>query len=285
MEKIVYLNYIYNAYGDFKIQRLVKKNDSVVALFSKWIKYSDATENEKIKCNVRSLVKEEVVLDLEDHSKLDTLLSELKKYNLNYNLWSTGSRGYHIILIFPELVNWSEVDIARFRKYLCQIFNVDRSKGSFDTMIAIEWCEHFKTGNIKRLLPEKSTKGINNISSQLNSDFQHSISKIWLTNQHTERCVGVLLEDYRNRKPKLETIRKIKSQSKILQTLTGATITDRSGADFLIAKFCVENGITCDEYIVILLATKWSKIHIPKHGIRYAIRTYQNATKIEYGGI
>lgn len=282
MQKEEYLKKIFEDFGDFEVQKLIRQNGKTIPIFKNWVWYSKATSEEIIRSNVRSLTKSEHALDLDNKELLPAVLHKLKNYQLKYTTWDTGSRGFHILLVFPEMKCFDDHDIALFRKFLCETFGTDPSKGSSRTMLSIEWGHHFKTGKVKKIMSECSDAGENKLNGLLNEEFAS-----WTLKQHSNLpthappvCCKV---DFKRRKPSLKVISLLRREPIVWARLQRNKVPDRSASDYLIAKCCVERGIGSQEYLSVLSNTNWSKIHSPRHGVDYAMRTYNKAYQQEFG--
>lgn len=124
---------------------------------SKWKKYLDVQADKEFleKVNNRTILPNEIVIDLEDPKLYPDILEKIKTDFQFYAAYETGSRGYHIHLFFDEELNSEnkEIIIARYKG--------DLQKSSNRCMIALENFPHYKTGKTKNLTEEN--KGINKI--------------------------------------------------------------------------------------------------------------------------
>ncbi len=134
----------------------VKKWDS-------WKRINDCTVNELNEANLRELLDNEIILDLEQPKQLGNVLSWLDANNFSYDVWHSGSRGYHIHLTFPELKNYSENERKIIRSWFIKETDTDISKIS--GLITIENRPSFKTNKIKQLI-KSVDNGINNIPTE-----------------------------------------------------------------------------------------------------------------------
>jgi hypothetical protein len=157
--KLEYLQQLFKTYGDFELWR-VDKYDSdakkVISAWQNWKKYSTCTDEEKEKANLRSVLREEVILDIEEPSRLEPILQELRQMPVNYLVFETGSRGYHIHIVFPELKQKENNEVTLIKDSIIKHFGCDISKKSERNLIALEHEPHFKTGKTKRLVSFKS---------------------------------------------------------------------------------------------------------------------------------
>jgi hypothetical protein len=158
-----YLQYLANKYGDFKVTKSVKNSDGSV---SWWKHYSvlECSDSEKgmwilDQVTHRTSLTCEIILDMDENptiEKVNLISDYLKYHNLNHCVFFTGSRGYHIH-IFSKIIKDN-----RKREYLRTLlinkFNCDSLKYSDKMMLALEFCNHWKTGNKKNIIisyPEK----------------------------------------------------------------------------------------------------------------------------------
>lgn len=151
MNKKIWLDKLFYDIGkqqyDFKICGLKKVDDKIIP--SRWYKFSELIfplepwEDYKISfINQRQTLPIEVVLDLEEKEKLSIILQELKKMNLIFYVFFTGSRGYHIHIFFSkEISDEDRLNIINF-------FGADPQINSTH-MIALEYAPHWKSGKIK----------------------------------------------------------------------------------------------------------------------------------------
>ena len=128
-----------------------------------WKKFSECTEQEIKQANLREIFKNEIILDIDKKEQLEEIKQELTFENYNFSIWETGSRGYHIQLIFDNLELLDEQHRKAIRSIFSTKYKTDKTKDNESTLIALENRQHFKTGNtIKNLLQENY---INNIIS------------------------------------------------------------------------------------------------------------------------
>jgi len=126
--------------------------------FSKWKKYSEcvfpidfdgSADNWKEaaffkQINQRQILPTEVVLDLEERESLPGIVKDLKKKTIDFSVWDTGSRGYHIHIFYDkELKQKEKLAIIKFYK-------ADEQKDGERVLIALEGARHWKSGKIKK---------------------------------------------------------------------------------------------------------------------------------------
>jgi len=137
---------------DFRLCGLKKIKGETIS--TKWKKYSeivfpvDFNEGWKLKwVNQREILPNEVVLDLEVKEQLKPILRELRKIGVIYYVFSTESRGLHIHIFFNRKITDEE------RRDIIEYFGTD-SQIISGHMIALEYTEHWKSGEIKKEIKE-----------------------------------------------------------------------------------------------------------------------------------
>jgi len=133
---------------DYKVCGLKKVNDEVIS--TKWKKYSEAVmpvdfdESWRLNwINQRTLLNNEIVLDLEERESLGEVKFKLQGMFLNFDVY-TANRGYHIHLFFKSDV------LDKQRVSFCKYFNADEQIIQ-NHMIALENVKHWKSGGLKCL--------------------------------------------------------------------------------------------------------------------------------------
>jgi len=155
-DKKKYLDYLYCEVGrqNSKIElSYAKKDKEGNAVFTKWKDYHGVTEDELKKANNRTILLNEVIIDLEDKKQFPETFKKIKKDFKFYSAYETGSRGYHIHLFFDKNLDSSMKEII-IKKY-----GGDLQKSSERCMIALELNPHWKTGKLKKIIEDKN--GIN----------------------------------------------------------------------------------------------------------------------------
>lgn len=96
--------------------------------------------------NQRSVLPQEIVLDVEECEKIKGVIDEIKSWDLDleYFIFETGSRGFHVHIFFNEDFTIEE------KEAIVEKLGTDIQKCSEKTLIALENCAHFKTGCMKR---------------------------------------------------------------------------------------------------------------------------------------
>ena len=164
-EKVGCLQFARNKYGPFKIAE--KFPTPLVYNKSEfdWSKHVDvltAWEKEEWwrleRANNRQIFPCEIVLDMDPTSnqtksqvrnRAKRIYHRLHKLRYTFTCYFSGSRGYHFHLFFPELASYTLYRRKQLREQIIKKFKCDLQKSSDNTMIALEHCPHWKTGNKK----------------------------------------------------------------------------------------------------------------------------------------
>ncbi len=149
-DRKIFLENFYKEHGDFRLHYITQKNR-----FDGWtadVLYSKATDEQKYQANLRRIKANELILDYENKDQVTLVKQILKDRNWGYELWDTGSRGYHFRLLFPELSKHERIIRNQIRKYLVIKFGSDKATANEETWLALEFAPHFKTGNMKTLV-------------------------------------------------------------------------------------------------------------------------------------
>lgn len=136
--------------------------------FSKWKKYLDCDDKFVARANNRSILPNELVLDIEQPERFSEVLENVKSDFEFYSAYKTGSKGYHIHLFFDSKLSSDE------KRSIISEYRTDEQKGSDRCLIAIENVPHWKTGNLKTLIEE--AKGINK-SHDVRKEYSEQKSK------------------------------------------------------------------------------------------------------------
>ena len=142
---------------DFFLAGTFKQKDGEIG-FTKWKKYSECvfaidfdgsckedwkTQKFFEQINQRQILPFEIVLDVEEKKQIKPIIKKLEKWNWEYSIWETGSRGYHIHILFEEEFNQEE------KESFVRNLGTDMQKCSDKTLIALEYEPHWKTGKPK----------------------------------------------------------------------------------------------------------------------------------------
>lgn len=172
-KKLEYAKDLQINYPDLLVMYLDKANNT------SWDKEQaiSTLSDEKIQqFNLRKQTSEEVILDIEEPLKLDEIKRLIKDRDWSYEIWATGSRGYHIKIKFDNLSALSLDLRNRVRKYLISSFDTDTSLSSEAHFLACEYSKHFKTGNYKTLfetIGNKFNSLPNDIINYCKQDLEH----------------------------------------------------------------------------------------------------------------
>lgn len=66
--------------------------------------------------------------------------------------YSTGSRGYHLHFMINDFWKYRPPTLTKIKRYLLEKYKSDIGKAVPRSMIAIEGCPHWKTGNPKKVI-------------------------------------------------------------------------------------------------------------------------------------
>lgn len=133
--------------------------------YSKWKKYLDCDENFIKKADNRTILPNEIVVDIdipkkpkndvhkEIENKFKRVFEQIKEDWEFFSAYKTGSRGYHIHLFFDAELTPEE------KRFVIKRYKADLMKATKRCLIALENWPHWKTGNIKTLIEEN--KGFN----------------------------------------------------------------------------------------------------------------------------
>lgn len=174
-----WLDFLYYEVGkqgfDFSLAKsYIAKNGE--KKFSKWVPYMQAQEDPKFMAEAkhRQPLDIEVIIDIDPikdetpeqiKSRYEECITKLRRAGHEFKAYNTGSRGYHIHLIFLELRLMSKQRREEFKEYFIEIYGGEIGKKIERCMIAIEHSEHWKTGNKKKLIDED--KGNNKVGFYL----------------------------------------------------------------------------------------------------------------------
>lgn len=135
--------------------------------WSKWIPYLEAQLKPSIwrGANNRQILFNEIVLDYdrtpdesadEIKARVMMITRKLDKEGYAYRAYFTGSKGYHIHLVFRELFLLSKIERKNIKEQFIEKYNAEKLKGSERVMIAMENTPHFRTGNKKEIIKERA---------------------------------------------------------------------------------------------------------------------------------
>lgn len=157
-QRIGYLQYLCNKYGDFKVAIAGKGKDGQM-FWTKHRSVLECWESEQgiwflSQANNRQILEPEIVLDMDDNpneQSLNEICDFLENLNVHYKAYFTGSRGFHVHIIDPELALFDKREREAIRAWLIKKTGCDLMK-AHEVMIALEDAPHWKTGNPKTLM-------------------------------------------------------------------------------------------------------------------------------------
>lgn len=156
MNRTAYLQWLCNKYGDFKVAHKSKDGQ-----WSKHFSVLYCWHNLDVQqwrleiANNRQIFACELVIDLDPNTnetiedmqnKLKEIVKDLRKRQVKYKIFFSGSRGYHIHCIIPYLLFMPQNKRTKYRESILRKYNADVAKKSEKTMIALEYAPHWKTG-------------------------------------------------------------------------------------------------------------------------------------------
>lgn len=156
-DRVGYLQYLCNSYGDFKVAYSCHKlNGDVVwskhrSILDCWRTDSGLKFLEMV--NHRQILPCEIVIDIDDPTiNYMNICDVLEKRDYDYECYQTGSRGHHIHIYIPTNKFNDKNHRECLRSILITKLKGDIHKKSDNVMIALENVPHWKTGNIKKMV-------------------------------------------------------------------------------------------------------------------------------------
>jgi len=161
-----YLQELCNKYGNFRIAKGWKGEDGDI----KWSKHRSVLEcwssDEGLRfldtVSNRTGLEIEVRLDTDPQkgeppeitlAKFNRICNSLEKRGIrDYAGFHSGSRGYHIHLLFRELASMNELEKKKFKAHVIETFRSEGLKASDNSMLTLEFAENNKTGQKKKLI-------------------------------------------------------------------------------------------------------------------------------------
>jgi hypothetical protein len=111
------------------------------------------------RCNNRTVLDIEVLLDIDQvfglsdkesiRVKAEEIMDQLEQCRLTFEAFFSGSKSYHISLLFPELRSMNAFQRKEFKQKLMIRLGSDPMKSSERNMVALEGVKHWKTSNMK----------------------------------------------------------------------------------------------------------------------------------------
>lgn len=158
-----------NKHSELELARVHKDPKTKELIWSRWRHAYTMTE-QPIQVwnsyNNRTICPAEIVLDIDNGISRGTITRRLNKHHLSYELWDSGSKGFHYHLWFPELSFLSGWNRTIMKEKIIRFFGGETSKKSRRVMIMREGMKHHKTGRLKKLIL-KVRNGVNKTESFL----------------------------------------------------------------------------------------------------------------------
>jgi hypothetical protein len=101
--------------------------------------------------NLRKSRPNEIIFDVENENDVNLVKDRLQKRQLKYEMWHTGSRGYHFSVIFDNLQDFDLELRNRIRKHYIKDVGTDEALSRESQYVSLEYTPHFKTGKDKYL--------------------------------------------------------------------------------------------------------------------------------------
>jgi len=109
--------------------------------------------------------------DVESEKQMNVIMERLKNDCVSYEAYHTGNTGRHILVKYPELINYSDSDRLWLKREIIRKYahdcNIDLLKTSSKTMIQMPNTPHRKTGKDKTLLHTHLAEGINPLPKEI----------------------------------------------------------------------------------------------------------------------
>lgn len=195
---------LFEQFPETKVTFIDKTNNE---FWPEWKIYSNCSDEEKIKANLREIFPTEVVIDIDDNNQeeYEKIIRLLNEKQLNFYSYKTGSRGYHISLFFNNISGFDKDQRNEIRKLFIKSLGLNENylhKVSERTVIAIENRPHFKTLNLKELLEE--VKGENMMDYEI---LEACINNLEEKRKINENIKSIDFKDYHLKDPFLNYIK------------------------------------------------------------------------------
>jgi len=156
------------------LDKIRKQYPSTIILFydketnQKWSEskeIKDCSDIELEQANLLRILPHQIIIDIENKELLNDTIEKIQEKDWGYEIWDTGSRGYHIYLEFDN-IEILDLDVRQMiRKFIINFFNADLALSKDAQFIACPHGRHFKTGKIKHLL--ESNYKMNSMSNDI----------------------------------------------------------------------------------------------------------------------
>lgn len=122
--------------------------------WSKWRKWIELSNYEKIGINQRGILQNEIVFDIENKTEHVPLMKLLEMEGFFFSTWDTGGKGTHTHLYFDKNLSSKEKLFFLKRVQTAIKISLDESSAKGRRLIGIELGFHRKTGKQKTLIKE-----------------------------------------------------------------------------------------------------------------------------------
>ncbi len=164
--KKAWLDFLFYKVGhqqtDFKLcSTFIGKDENIC--FTKWRSYLDVQGDSQFieQVNQRTLLKNEIVFDL-DEGNFDNykkLIQLLKNDGIEFYAYATKlGRARHIHTYWYNMTQLSDFERQKIREYIIQKYCCDLMLKTDSHMIPIEYCTHWKTGELKEIIDKNITR-------------------------------------------------------------------------------------------------------------------------------
>ena len=111
-------------------------------------------ETNTLKCSHCNFTHTKIKRKSMIRKKVKSKIKLLDEQNYKYKAYKTGGKGFHIHMIFPELLSLSDNQRKKLKIKIIKQFDGELIKASNHVMIMQEGSKHRKTGNKKVLIKE-----------------------------------------------------------------------------------------------------------------------------------
>jgi len=176
-EKVSVIIEARNKYGAMKVAEKFKEPVIYNGREFEWSKHIDVLDVWESgewwrikKANNRQILECEIILDVDPEKdetpmqikqRTKNIIDSLNESNIPHKAFFTGSKGYHIHIIVPRLPFYDPRIRKIIRERMIKFYGCDIQKASDNTMIAMEHCPHWKTGNKKEVVSDEHFKQYN----------------------------------------------------------------------------------------------------------------------------
>jgi hypothetical protein len=169
-KKLEYVKWLKTNYPEMKVQ-CVKKYVEPLYRWPQEKAIKDLSPVEELEVNLVKTLPHQVIFDIEEQIALPGIRDKLNKRGWSYQVWWTGSRGYHILVEFENLKDLPQELRNRVRKNLIKDIGTDEAVSSEAHFISMWYAPHFKSGHEKYLFDTYTPDVPCNIISQTVIDY------------------------------------------------------------------------------------------------------------------